>query len=494
MKEINNIDDLIRDVSKNWEVKPPVNSFKKIRKGILLANLKELGFLRKKYLFSSMNILIVSVISIFIIAFLLLKHVQPSNGRLLASRHNRLFEESYAFRSNNSIYSSNINQKKIRVTEKNIDQFEKTPQQSIEENDLITGKTNNRGNAMNENKLKLNEYNYQKANEADGVNISQIHPNESDNSGNETQSIIDQNTSETFVNEWNPFYLQMIRTGNIPVYFAEEIGNEVFVGKQTRKWQTSTTVSGTVFHSDLMSEIPENSKYKSDPCINGKGASVMFSFENRNFSIASGIAFSRYAQNFSASAISYNPSVHLQIINSGSITEVDSVSSWHYYYLADSIVHLVDSVLEWKEVTNTIYLFDSVYVPQSDTLSNIHWKISFDKFEVPVIVGLSKSFGRFQFGLHSGISLDLIKPVCGYLYNGKFAVLPFRNVNESFSDLYLALSFHVSTSMSFVLNERLVFDLRPYYKMQLNDINLPEQNLNLKFRSYGISAGFKYYF
>ncbi len=491
MKDIENIDELIRGVSEKWEINTPENSFKIIRRRIFLSNLKKILLFRNRFLFISISLLILTVITSFIFRNGLNPFYHYENGISPGER-------VQISNGNSDTYIVKSNRNQIQYRSKAEDELK--PGSNFNTNkiqqDFISNIVKNENSDRNEfarieNILTSNKNIKQNKN----INVNEkIKPEESEIITYENQTISGSHVTGLNFNEIKPEYLKVIRAGVFPINITGEIRNETYVGRQIRKWDITASASGTVFRSDFMEEIPGNSDYNADKLVNGKGFSLLFSMEKNNFALSSGFGFSKFEQNFSADELVYNPTQILQVTQSGTITNVDSVSYWHYYYLSDSTIHLVDSVLEWREVTTVIQLFDSAYVAHNDTLQNIQWKIRFNRIEIPLTAGFLKSYGRYQFGLNSGFSFDLVKPVCGYLYNGKYSSVPFRNLNESFSDFYLAFSLLVSASFRVMLNEHLAFELQPYCKFQLNNIIIPEQNLNLKFRNYGVYTGLRYYF
>jgi hypothetical protein len=264
--------------------------------------------------------------------------------------------------------------------------------------------------------------------------------------------------------------------------------------KLRNRWTTSAGLSTGIHHILWASSLYNNNIFSQSKIFEGNSIQAEFQIENENFAIISGIDFSSFNQQFSAEKLFYNPYTDIVYNYSGNFINIDSAGLWHYYYTADSTIHLVDSVWSWSVDTTIVHLYDTNYVHQSDTMKNARWSAHYQQFSVPLLLSKKIVAGRFVFSVSGGVSLGVIKANHGYVFYSEQSAMPFRTLRSLIPGNYFTISAVAMLSTGYFLSDRTVFELKPFFTYQLNKISIQEQNTAIQFHRLGLAVGLRYYF
>lgn len=171
----------------------------------------------------------------------------------------------------------------------------------------------------------------------------------------------------------------------------------------------------------------------------------------------------------------------------------DSTGYWHYTYVSDTIIHVLDSVWAWNIDSALVQEFDTVSVAKSDTLGNARWKRNVKYLELPFTIGKTFSVNRFTFGLSGGFGIGLLYFTEGDYYPGSDNSTAFTSITPAESKK-ISLSFMAAGSVSYLLNERWAIEFSPWYRKMLTPVFPGEWQGAQKPWTAGLSAGLRYYF
>ncbi|PKP04977.1 MAG: hypothetical protein CVU11_02205 [Bacteroidetes bacterium HGW-Bacteroidetes-6] len=171
---------------------------------------------------------------------------------------------------------------------------------------------------------------------------------------------------------------------------------------------------------------------------------------------------------------------------------VDSIGYWHYTYVADSIIHISDSTWEYQTDSLLVQQFDSVLNIRHDTLHDVAWKQNLKLLEIPLLAGKTFIFNRFMFGISAGFGIGYYYQASGNIYNGLYSHEPFSK--NRMPDKPFSLSLLARGSATYFFNERMGFEVAPYFRKALISPSSSSENNSGKPYSAGLFVGIRYYF
>jgi hypothetical protein len=501
MKRLEDIDKIVSGKIGQWEASPPPQSFAQIQRRIKWVNFWKF---RMKRILSSGKYLMIAASILLIIGGFVIKFFPESNNSLKDANteiQRSGFEEFSIVNTPNIIDNQNNQQNiqsnnKIELSPSLHNNSE--PEATQNENFTITSpgfttqqlqEIYNNSNFLSENSMQNSQV-LDKSPVDSRLSISQNEILFSDELLTQREEISEMYIQSDPHENSNMFMIP--RTYSTPVTeLTHKYSHSTITGNN---WTTSAGLSAVVHRIINPTSFYNNAAYARSKILNGSEISAEFRIENDQITMVSGIGFSFFSQDFYAEKLIYHPHTDIQYIFSGSIESIDSAGYWHYYYIADSIVHFVDSLWNWSVDTSVVHVFDTNYVNQSDTMKNVNWTTHFQQISVPLLLGKTFTAGRFQLTLLGGISLGIIKANHGYVLHSEQSAYPFRTLQSVFPENYFTISAVGTLSAGYFINERTLIELKPFFIYQLNKMNIQEQNTDIQFHRLGVSAGLRFYF
>ena len=210
-----------------------------------------------------------------------------------------------------------------------------------------------------------------------------------------------------------------------------------------------------------------------------------------SFFLSSGIKYVTFNDRFQEKDLLYNQheewNSELQ-----QYWQVDTSSYWQYYYMSDSIIHIIDSV--WVTEVDSTLIDDYILTIRDgyDTIPNAKWQRTICVAELPIMIGKQFTFKNSAFSVSTGLGFALLITSKGEIYNGPNSVEAFSTYSTESKNI--AVSLLLDVSYEYFIDEHISLQVMPYFRKSLNTmISSPESNM-LKPWSVGVSGGFRYYF
>jgi len=216
--------------------------------------------------------------------------------------------------------------------------------------------------------------------------------------------------------------------------------------------------------------------------------------EKKHFFFDFGVQYAHFSEVISSADVMLNPHAE-QLVNwTGQTLQIDTAGGYyHYYYLCDSIVRVLDSVWTWNIDSSLINNYDTINKKVYDTLKNPEWKNSYTFIEIPFFFGWQHNFGKINIGLKTGPLLSMLIGTKGYIPSNISENATLNETGSEFKKFRLGLSWQVSAVASYFISERMLIECQPYYRFTISGIKSPT-GYTLKNNSLGLTVGIRYYF
>lgn len=497
MKRLEDIDKIVSGKIGQWEASPPPQSFAEIEKQLKWVNFWKF---RMKRILSSGKLLMIAASVLVIIGAFVIKFYPESNNSLknTEAEIQRAGVEEFSERSKiDSPVTSDLqnNQQKIQCTNEMIlhpSVLNNSEPEVTEKEDFTTQtlrEIQHNSNVHSEDFVQNTQMSDESSEESN-LNISHNDTRFSD------EIVTQQKETPAFHIQFdlheNDNILMIPRAYSIPLTgLTQKFSHSAITGS---KWTTSAGLYAGVHRMISPASFYNNDTHFRSEILSGSEISAEFRIENDQITMVSGIGFSSLSQHYYAEKLIFNPHTDIRYILSGITESIDSTGYWHYSYIADSVIHFVDSVWNWSVDTTIVHVFDTNYVNKSDTMKNINWTTHFQQISVPLLLGRKFTAGRFQLTLLGGVSLGIIKANHGYVLYSEQSPYPFRTLRSVFPENYFTISAVGTLSAGYFINERTLIELKPFFIYQLNKMKIQEQNNDIHFQRFGVSAGLRFYF
>ena len=216
--------------------------------------------------------------------------------------------------------------------------------------------------------------------------------------------------------------------------------------------------------------------------------------EKKHFFGEIGLQVSKFTEQINTDKILTNPSVFQNIdITQNSLIDTTG-GYYHYYYVSDSNVRVIDSVWTWKVDTSLYNVYDTVNKTTYDTITNPSWKNSYSFIDLPLSFGWQKNFGRFNFGIKTGPIINLLITTKGSIpikYNNTIIL---TDIKDEFKKYQFGLSWQAAATLGYFISSNFAVECSPYYRFTLIGIKPINTGAEIKNNSFGLQLGLRYYF
>ena len=207
-----------------------------------------------------------------------------------------------------------------------------------------------------------------------------------------------------------------------------------------------------------------------------------------------GVQYAHFTEIISSGDVMLNPHEEQFVNWTGQTLQIDTAGGYyHYYYLCDSIVRVLDSVWTWNIDSSLVNNYDTINEKVYDTLKNPEWKNSYTFIEIPFFFGWQHNFGKVNIGLKTGPLLSMLIGTKGYIPSNISENATLNETGSEFKKFRLGLSWQVSAVASYFISERVLIECQPYYRFAIIGIKSPT-GYTLKNNSLGLTVGIRYYF
>jgi hypothetical protein len=217
-------------------------------------------------------------------------------------------------------------------------------------------------------------------------------------------------------------------------------------------------------------------------------------FEKKHFFGEAGIQISKFTEEISTDKILANPYGFHTLEISGQNTQVDSTGYYHYFYISDSNIRVIDSVWAWEIDTSFYNTYDDVYKIAYDTLLNPSWKNSYYFVDLPLTFGWQKNFGRLGFGIKTGPIINMLIAVKGSMPTKYNNTIILSDIKDEFKKYQFGLSWQAAATIGYFVSSNVAVECSPYYRFTLIGIKPINTGVELKNNSFGLQLGLRYYF
>ncbi|MCX6258755.1 MAG: hypothetical protein NTW49_12790 [Bacteroidia bacterium] len=209
------------------------------------------------------------------------------------------------------------------------------------------------------------------------------------------------------------------------------------------------------------------------------------------FFIESGLQYSYFQTKENGNRLLYNPQIVIHQQLAGQQQVITSHSEWHNTYVEDSVLHLVNSVLVTHYDTSLVNVYIPVASTEYDTIIHRSWKSNISIVEIPVAAGYKYSEGNTEFSVKGGVLFGIISGSQGYTYD-KISETGLVHFNEMYSTREIQYSYFISASIDRSLTEHWSVELSPFWRGSINGLRSNEGLPSLRYNAWGISLGIKY--
>lgn len=289
-----------------------------------------------------------------------------------------------------------------------------------------------------------------------------------------------------------------ILSGQIPQPMNKEIPLEEMNSKDRKKGCRQLNWSllaggGFGYSGAVFSPVSEDQPAISRNLSFSTSANLEARADFGHWFLSAGLQQTSIDNRYSLAKLLYNERTVFEQTLSNQYWTVDSIGFWHYTYISDTTIHVVDSLWEWDCDSLLVQEFDSVAVQKFDTLDNASWKRNVRYLEIPLMVGKTFTYNRFIFGLSGGFGFGILYQSKGEYFSGGtngngFAAFTVSEIKKP------CISFMARGSVSFLLNEHVSIELYPWYRRMLSTIDTGETEGAQKPWSAGLSTGLRIYF
>lgn len=218
-------------------------------------------------------------------------------------------------------------------------------------------------------------------------------------------------------------------------------------------------------------------------------------------SFKAGITFRTFSESFIYSDFALKPLHELQQIYNGTPWSftfnneyfyIDSTSGYfHYYYLQDSVTHIIDS--SWQSIydTSLVNIFDTVTVITEQMMKYRKKDFTYRIFEFPVIYTYRYPIGRWAIDMGIGVIPGIINATPRYYYNGFY----FENLNAYKAFNKFVLSASCMLGVRYWLNEKSSVFVNAGYKKGFSSVNSHAEGTSMRisseFLQFGLTVNLK---
>ncbi|HOH84180.1 MAG TPA: hypothetical protein PLI16_06155 [Bacteroidales bacterium] len=268
--------------------------------------------------------------------------------------------------------------------------------------------------------------------------------------------------------------------------------------RQPLSWSVGMNIGHSLLQYPL-TRLPENRdddtySYSSTLYYPSITAGIDIRAEKRHLFFEAGVQYALFTENIKSDNVLINPQNHQFYNFTGQTMNVDTGGgSYHYFWICDSVPRLLDSVWTWKIDTTYLNLYDTVNTKVYDTLHHPEWRNSYTFIELPLSVGWQYNFGRLNVGIKTGPIMSLLVGTKGFVPSGRNEQAYMNTLDSEFKKFSMGLSWHIATMVSYLINERILLECQPYYRMNLKSIST-SSGYAMKNNSLGITVGVRYFF
>jgi len=221
---------------------------------------------------------------------------------------------------------------------------------------------------------------------------------------------------------------------------------------------------------------------------------INFRAEKKNLFFDFGIKYSSFQEKIQTPFGLTNPYDKENIDLIGHYITVDTSAYYHYYWISDSTVRIIDSVWTVEFDSTSHNLYDTTYTKIYDTVHNPVLSVKYTRLDFPLFIGWNTMVKRFQFGVSTG-------PIINLFINTNNSISPdyiyyetFKDLNGKFSKFKVGLSWQISASAGYFITNRLVVELSPYYRFRVINVKPDYSNATIRTSEIGVNAGIRYFF
>ncbi|HNW89347.1 MAG TPA: hypothetical protein PKN48_06765 [Bacteroidales bacterium] len=223
-------------------------------------------------------------------------------------------------------------------------------------------------------------------------------------------------------------------------------------------------------------------------------AGLDFRAEKKHFFFDFGVQYSHFSENIKSDDLLINPQSQQFYNFAGQTMNIDTGGGYyHYFWICDSIIRIIDSVWTWKIDSSFTDNYDTINTTVYDTLNNPEWKNSYTFIELPFSVGWQYNFGKINVGLKTGPILSMLIGTKGFIPAYMNDQTTQNAVDTEFRNFRIGLSWQVSAVVSYFISERILIECQPYSRFTITGIK-SSSGYTLKNNSLGLMAGIRYYF
>jgi hypothetical protein len=494
MKEnMNKLDQLFEKAFAGFEESPPAAVKSTVFKRILPFRTWQMI---RKYVFVSTVLIMVGGVTYFSGAFSMMKYDKLA-----------LQSKSFERQQNNN----QINQ--ISKPANNCI----TPKKVADVTNLVLNKSENKP-PLNQQEQIINTKQKINTLKNDKTNTSQLTTSISNkNSTPPQENIIESsafktgNSSEMRINKvvQHGNILTVTRLNNINGFITDQANNITLTSidnsneRKNRKTPLLWSVGFNLGHSLIQSGIIKTYEQVSDDniVIDSKlnfpsgFAGINVRGEKRHLYFDFGLQYTNFSEKISTNQLLYNSQEYQNISFLGQTAVIDTNGSyWHYFYISDSTIRIIDSVKTWRTDTNVITVYDTTFAQRFDTLKNPAWVNSYSLFEIPLNIGWMKNFGRVNLGLSTGPIFSLLVGTKGKMPYHKTNQTELIAIKQEFHQFRLGVSWQMSGLINYQFSNRMLVEFSPYYRHTLLPFKSSGTSSTLNNNSFGLQLGIRYYF
>ena len=264
-------------------------------------------------------------------------------------------------------------------------------------------------------------------------------------------------------------------------------------------WSIGLTLGHSVTQSDIIktSEQVSDANFNVDSKLTFPSGYIGLNAraEKRHFFFDFGLQYTMLSEKISPNSLLHNAREYQDITYLGQNTIIDTNGAyWHYFYISDSTIRIIDSVWTWRVDTSLVNMYDTAYLQTYDTLKNSSWVNTYSLFEFPLNVGWMKNFGRVNFGVSTGPIISLLVGTKGSMPYHITNNVELIATKQEFQAFRFGLSWQIAGIAGYQFTDRLLLELSPYYRHTLLPFRSSVTSSTLKNNSFGLQLGLRYYF
>ncbi|PKP18938.1 MAG: hypothetical protein CVU05_12470 [Bacteroidetes bacterium HGW-Bacteroidetes-21] len=320
--------------------------------------------------------------------------------------------------------------------------------------------------------------------------------------------------SETVLsNETDPYIIHKLHSlkysGISTVTINPELAN--FVNPDTTKirfthWAVDVSASAHILNTKIKALNPEKQSFTDSreealkPGLSFFNTSAMITYQHKNLNLSGGISYSQFEEMtdygmvltnpVNSFALSYNGTPYT--FNSGdNYYLVDTTQYWHYTYMSDSMIHVIDSVQKLDFDTSLVSIYDTLPITLFDTVDFSKLRAQYSLVEFPFWAGIEINKGNWGYSVNAGIIPGILFRRKGSFYNGTSEVmLP----SETFPTQKFVLSGGLKLLFHYYPQSQLMLFVGPEIRTSFISSTPKNSGISQKWTSWGINGGIRYFF